>query len=613
MKQTSISIGAAFSIISCTAILLGCGRDNPSTPPPPDVGAQWRLVESGIGNSIRAIAANDSVIVLVGDGGIIYSSPDGDFWTRQRETGPNDGLLEVAWLDSLFVAVGMNGTLISSADAETWTFIGIEDQSHLYGIAAGDTLAIAVGSGGSIYTSTDGVEWLLDGVDPALTLYDIAYLDSLWVACSDGGTILRSRNGLDWQPQTTTFNAAITFPAITQTDSAFFAVYFDATESMPNRCEVYRSTDGATWFFQSNLDAWYIHDIYWTGSEMIAVGEGTNYHLGYPDGLLFHSSDGFVWEEQATEAPFALTASYKNDGALYVGGSLGYLLAGDDSQSLDIVCSGTQMTGAVWNGQEFVAVTGQGTILRSANGNTWTEQHSHAATSFERLAYSGSTYVSLGGPGAPIEIYTSPDAATWTRTQVFDDAVLKDVAWGDGRFIVCGQHGAVFVSETGSSWTRYYVGEDVTLRCVFWDGHRFVTAASDIAYFSPDGQTWTKAVPDLTDPEPAITRMAWTGSQYVAVGNRDEVEGGLQGYACTSTDAVRWQVHSLGAMDNLNDIIWTGSRLVACGRGGVLLTSTNGSTWQTLATGTEQPLADLVKGGGRAIVVGGNRTVLVSP
>jgi len=611
MKLNTTSKFASLSIFLFAILLLGCARDTPTVPPGPDIGAQWRLVESGIDNSIRAIAAHDSLLVVVGDGGIIYSSTDGGIWTRQREAGPNDGLLDVVWFDSLFVAVGMNGTLITSRDAATWTYVGIDDLAHLYGVAVSDTLAIAVGSEGSIYTSTDGVEWLLDRADPARTFYDVAYIDSLWVICGDGGTILRSRNGLDWQSQTTVFGSEMTFPAITATDSAFFAVAFEPGESMPDRCSVYRSSDGAVWFFQASLAAWYIHDIFWTGSELIAVGEGTNYHLGFPDGLLFRSTDGLVWNEQVTDAPFALTAITKSDATIFLGGSGGYLLSG--SLFINIVCSGAEMTSAVWNGQQYIAVTARGTVMRSFDGSFWMERHARVAVSFDRLAYSGSAYVALGGLGAPTEIYTSPDATTWTRTLEFQDAILKDVIWGGGRFLACGQEGAVFVSDAGASWTRYYVGDAVTLRCVIWDGHRYVAAASNIAYFSTDGQTWTKASPDPIDSEPAITRMIWTGSQYVTVGNRDESPGGLQGYACTSPDAVHWQVHSLGAADYLLDIAGTSTRLVACGRGGTLLTSTDGSTWETLASATEQPLMDIVVRGGQAIVVGGNRTVLVSP
>jgi hypothetical protein len=613
MKLRTTSIFAAVLVLSLAVLLLGCGKDTPTTPPGLDIGAQWRLVESGIDNSIRAIAIHDSLLVVVGDGGIIYSSTDGGTWTRRRESGPNDGLEDVVWFDSLFIAVGMNGTLITSHDAATWTFVGIEDQANLYGVAASDTLAVAVGSGGSIYTSTDGIEWLLNRADPARTFHDVAYVDSLWVICGDGGTILRSADGLDWQPQTTIFGSEITFPAITAADSVFFAVSFDSAQSMPNQCGVYKSSDGATWFFQAPLDAWYIHDIFWTGTELIAVGEGTNYHLGFPDGLLFHSSDGLVWEEQATDAPFSLTTVAKSDSTVLVGGSGGYVLTGSQSTDISIACSGAELTGAVWNGSEYVAVTARGTVMRSSDGDFWTERHSRVSVSFDRLAYSGSAYVALGGFGAPTEIYTSPDATTWARTLEFQDVVLKDIIWGGGRFVACGQNGAVFLSDAGASWTRYFVGDDVTLRCVIWDGQRYVAATSAIAYFSSDGQTWTKAVPDPIDNEPAITRMVWTGTQYVTVGNRDEFPGGLQGYAYTSADAVHWQVHALGARDYLYDIVGTSTRLIACGRSGTLLTSTDGSTWATLASGTEQHLMDIVVGGGRALAVGGNRTVLVSP
>jgi len=606
-------------LVNLTTLILpallcsGCGSDEPSQPTPPDIGASWRLVESGIVNTVRAIADNGAVLVAVGDGGIIYTSTDGNSWTRRREGGPNDGLMDIAWIDSVFVAVGMNGTLIKSPDGIDWTWIGIEDLSHLYAIAAGDTLALAVGTAGSVYTSTDGVDWQLNRLSGDINLYDLARLGNLWVAAGDGGRIFRSIDGLNWSQQTTTFGSEIVFPALTATDSLAYAVAFESGQSAPDRCRIFRSSNADTWFYQASLDAWYVHGLFWTGTELIAVGEGTNYHLGFPDGLLFSSTDGQEWLERSTDAPFSLTTAARFGNQLLVGGSGGYILTGTQSDDLTIVTSGAEMTGVVWTGSRYVAVTARGTVMQSANGDAWSERHSRMAIGFDRLAYSGSAYAALGGLGAPTDIYSSTDGVSWTRTLEFQDVILKDITWGGGQFVACGQDGAVFTSESGDSWTRHFVGDSTTLRCIIWDGHRYLAAASNIVYSSPDAVTWTGPTPDPTDPEPVIAHMAWTGSQYVTVGNRLEGPNDLRGYAYTSSDAIHWQPHELGASDYLYDLAWTGSRLIACGRSGVLWTSANGSSWQALASGTEHPLLAIVVGGGRALVVGGNRTVLRSP
>ena len=160
----------AIIVLLAALVWFGCSSKKATEPVPPDIGASWRLVSSGISNTIRAIASNSTIALAVGDGGIVYSSTNARTWTRERENGPNDGLQNIVWFDSLFVAVGMNGTLVTSRDGNNWNWVGIEDQANMYGIAVGDTLAVAVGSGGSVYTSTDGVEWLLHRQDLSVNL-----------------------------------------------------------------------------------------------------------------------------------------------------------------------------------------------------------------------------------------------------------------------------------------------------------------------------------------------------------------------------------------------------------------------------------------------------------
>jgi hypothetical protein len=592
----------------------GCGHDNSTTPPPPtDVGASWRLVETGVSNSVRAFAANDTMALLVGDGGIVYSSTDGLTWEVRREGGPQDALQDVLWFDSLFVAVGMNGTLLSSPDGDNWSWIGAEDQANLHGLATNDSLVVAVGEAGSIYVSDNGIEWVLHRQDAGLGFTDVAYGDSGWVACAEGGRIYHSSDGITWDSATTGTSGSTDFTTVTAAQGAYFAVGVDELAERPDRCKVYFSLDGLLWEQYSTIDAWYIHDLLGTDSSLVAVGEGTEYHMGYPDGLVFGSTDGDQWTAFDSDAPFSLTCAGRFGGRWLVGGSFGYVLSGPSPDQLTTTTSGAEMTGAVWANGEFVAVTNNGTVMRSSDGSSWSEKHSQASAVFERLAYSGNGFASLGGFGASTEIYFSSDVETWERTLAFQDVILKDVTWGNGKFVACGQDGTVFVSSDGQSWDRHYVGDSVTLRTVLWDGSRYLAAATGIVYRSSNGIDWSKPDVDSTYNEPTISRLAWNGSVYCGVGMIDSPPTGLQGYAFVSSDAVRWTGYPIPIYDNLYDLAWTGTRFVVCGRGGILASSTNGTSWEAAAALTDQTLKDLAVAGGRVIAVGSNRTVLVSP
>ena len=208
--------------------------------------------------------------------------------------------------------------------------------------------------------------------------------------------------------------------------------------------------------------------------------------------------------------------------------------------------------------------------MQSVDGVDWTERHSHVSVSFDRLATSGSAYAALGGFGAPTDIYYSPDGSLWSHVLAFQGIILKDITWGGGHFLACGQDGTVFLSDDGQTWSQEFVGDSVTLKSILWDGQRYLAAASNIVYTSTDAISWNKPTVDPMEAEPVITRMTWTGSLYATVGNLEVAPNDLRGYVYTSSDAAHWQEHGLGASDILNDIAWTGSRLVVCGRGGAL-------------------------------------------
>jgi len=610
MKHCPYPKALFIPFLTAVICLAGCAtKDNPTDPGIPGPSTEWRLVESGITNTVRAMATNDTMVVAVGDGGIIFSSTDGCHWTEQRENGPNDALSDIVWTGDQFIVVGWNATLISSPDGITWTWIGIDPHSHLYSVAASDTLLIAVGSSSNVYSSRDGIEWSPLNTGITEDVFAVNYANDLWLIGAGNGQCYRSVDGITWAPASLSPIERRQFVAFAASDSLFYGLtrYYSSGWNPPLTLTVRCSSNGSNWFSLGNLDAWNIWDICWTGSELVAVGEGTNYHLGMPDGLVFSSTGGADFVEHITEAPFALAAAETFNGELLVGGSGGYILGGSQADDLSVRTSGAGITGIVWNGSEYVAVTARGTIMRSPDGENWSETHSRVSTQFERLAFSGEKYVTLGGLGAPLDIYTSADADTWTRTQTFEDVVLKDVTWGGGNFVVCAQKGSIYLSTDGETWDRHFVGDSVQLRSICYDGDRYLAAARDSVYTSNNGIDWTKPTVDPADTRPIIESLIWTGMQYAAVGS-DSL-----GYVYTSSDAVHWTEHELGPQDFLNDIAWTGRQYIVCGRSGTLLTSSDANSWISVATGTEHTLLSIETHDDQAVVVGAYRTVLVQP
>ncbi len=606
-------------LASALLFLIGCGSNDetptgPDTPPAIDIGATWRLTESGISNTIRGLAANDTLMVAVGDGGIIYSSTDGQTWDVQREFGPNDNLTDVVWADTQFVAVGFNGTIITSSDGINWLHYGPGLGVNFTGVAASDTMTVAVGSDHKIYTNSDVNTWVPRYTGDPGEFNDIVYAHEVWTVCGSDGALLFSADGIIWSEVITDFPAVQVFTALAVNDTGYCAIaLIDETSIDPERCIVYRSSDGQIWHSVIPIEAWYIRDLTWTGTEWVAVGDGNDYHLGRPDGVVFGSGDGITWGARSTDAPFALNAATTFGGDLVVAGGEGYVLSGTESHYLTVATSGAELTGAVWSGVGFVAVTGRGTTMFSPEGESWTEFHSGVSTNFSHLAWSGSEYVTLGGIGVPTDIYTSSDGSDWTLTQAYDGIILNDVIWGGDRFVACGREGVVYISPDGASWTRQNVGEDVILNAAGWDGTHFLAASNDLIYKSLDGAVWTKPTVDPAAQVPILKRFVWTGSQYVAIGNDYNNPSDPQGWVYTSTDAVTWTSTSLGTLERLTDIAWTGRRYLVCGREGALLTSTNGSDWQVLESGAAVVLTDIAVGTDQAVVVGANRTVLVSP
>lgn len=299
-------------------------------------------------------------------------------------------------------------------------------QSPLFGVAYGQGQFVAVGDGGRILTSADGgLSWTASptGLDPLVRLSGVGYGAGRFVAVGQDGLITTSEDGDTWTPRA----SGIT------TRSALTAVAYGEVPAGAGRTGRFVaagsrgfavSPDGLRWTPTPGVEN--AAGLTYANGQFVVVGGGTWVHT---------SSDGLRW----TRRPVDLGVP---DWQLY--GRFGTL----GQQVLD---------GVAFGAGRYVVVggTGQdGVVLGSADGQRWRWEW-RSQQDLRSVAYGGGQFVLVAGQ----LLLTSPDGLGWTAyrvppppgqpdraDRVPSPQTLRDVAYGDGRWVAVGWDGAIFTS-----------------------------------------------------------------------------------------------------------------------------------------------------------------------
>jgi len=149
-------------------------------------------------NDLQGVAVlSNSLYVVTGARGLIFTSPNGTNWTAR--TSGNTNLLSsvTEWAGGL-AASGDNGTLLTSADGIFWTKRASGTTNWLYRIRWLNKTLLAVGQNGTILTSTNGSNWTARTSGTANWLTDAAFVGDTWFAVGLSGTVLSSSNLVTW-------------------------------------------------------------------------------------------------------------------------------------------------------------------------------------------------------------------------------------------------------------------------------------------------------------------------------------------------------------------------------------------------------------------------------
>jgi hypothetical protein len=271
-------------------------------------------------------------------------------------------------------------------------------QQQLNGVAWSGAQFVAVGNAGTILTSPEGSTWTAQVSAIPRTLLGVVWSRSQWVVVGDNGTILTSPDGISWTIQTSGTNAY--FYSVADSGSKYLAVGFQS---------IYSSPDGRKWTSQVSGTQDVLQGVACSPARCVVVGRAGN---------ILSSEDGVTW------TPRVVPAAFQNTG----------------------------YEGVTWTGTQFVAA-GFGEIVccsdsfaTSSDGLSWTVTNPNTNGLPYAVAFSGSTYLAVGGSGVAGTILSSTDAATWTPEATGAPFAFLGVASSGSRFVAVGGGGEIYTS-----------------------------------------------------------------------------------------------------------------------------------------------------------------------
>ena len=297
---------------------------------------------------------------------------------------------------------------------------------------------------------------------------------------------------------------------------------------------------------------------------------------------------------------------------------------------VDPVPQDNTLDGVTYGDDLFLAVGVDGTIISSANGMEWTEQHG-ATTSddLKAVTWGADQFVTVGFhadyPDYYGAILTSPDGATWDARDAATTNPLKGVTWGDDQFVTVGEWGTLLTSPDGVTWAPQASGTTKSISDVTWGDDRYVavgiycdegSGCSGFILTSSDGVEWNLQDPATADVrEYQLRGVTWGDGLFLVVGGRyDVLAGTTEGVFLTSTDGLNWSVRTAVLPGFLYSVTWGADRFVAVGSRGTIASSQDGVTWtdESVAEDTWMWFTDVVWSGERFVAVGSEGAILLS-
>lgn len=444
--------GVAFAFGKFHAVSSTTGRIYSSTD-----GATWTSVASS-SNTLSKIVFGNGRLVAGGTGGVISTSTDGLNWASVS-SGFGNTIIGLDYVNNRFYAACTSGVLLTSTNGTQWTSTNTAgNSSNLQSVAFGNGIYVVPGQSGTtgraLLTSTDGTNWtsrIAGAGAVGANLRAVTAGDNGIVAAAANGVLLHSTNGTAW---TQDFSFGYQFNDVAYGNGLYLAAGNNGSVTG----NVVHSATGTSWTLQAGLPGVLaLNGVRYDNGIWVLVGVG-----GTPSrGRVYTSTNGTTW-------------------------TLRYSPAG-----------GPSLNKSSFGNSTHVAVGAAGAVVYSPDGTTWNGLLPPTTKNLADVAFGAGLHVAVG-EGI---VLTSPNGLTWTDRTFTTDA-FTSVTFNAGHFIATAPHSTYYISTDGINWTGRFTGS--------FDLIYDTAVFNNTVYAVGDNSIIIAAGTPIIDNSPAITANAGT-------------------------------------------------------------------------------------------------------
>lgn len=407
-------------------------------------GINWSGTDAPANALLRGIAFGAGNFVMVGDGGLVFTSPDGIAWT-QRGSGTWATLHDVAFVDGWFFAVGGSGTVIRSQDGGQWFGAHDSEPCELYGVGNGVGGAVAVGERSCVLTSTDRQIWSSPVAATYSELRGVTFAQQKYVAVGKEGSGVVSADGRQWSAhpvyQSIGGMPNTWFNTVTFANNSFLTVGGDGFP-------IFRSPDGNSWSGQhSNLGIDDFFGLAYGNGRFVTVGIMST-AFGVQGGLR-SSENGTNWTTRVAGLQAPLRCVAHGNGMWVAAGSNLVTSADGITWTVRTLPVSATFHAAAFGAGRFVLAGDAGGVITSTDGNSWVFHSAFGSAEIRGLAFGGTDFVAVGERDGEGIMWSSPDGLNWTQSGSAPFP-LKAVTYNNGSFTAVGEHGLIVQSSPAS-------------------------------------------------------------------------------------------------------------------------------------------------------------------
>lgn len=247
-------------------------------------------------------------------GGTAATSNNGDQWEIYPLSGHR--FRGVTHTGTEFLGVG-DGWLARSDDGVEWTTEDAPDGAVLYSVSSAEGWTVAVGRNGALYASDDTYEWLKPFLYVTADLDRVVWAGDQFLVVGREGTIMRSTDALNWSDALS--NATTDLKSATAGPDQHIIV--------GNGGVILGSGDGEIWTPRRSGTGAHLRDVTWGEGLFVAVG-WVEMPDGSKPGVVLASADGRAWTRFSVPGVSLNRVRWTGDQWIAVGGDRTILRSG---------------------------------------------------------------------------------------------------------------------------------------------------------------------------------------------------------------------------------------------------------------------------------------------